>query len=287
MNDSTKKKTESVDFQTFISYPEQSSVMVSKQLLEEMSKKPDSVINKYLKFDYFLKSISDNYFYLASPSTWDDPFETKYLDALDDPNYTINISEDSITKLKDMSIFCSCMTFNKLENEEGSWKSYGDEIDQLIRISFDFDALCNILSKNNTTIYIGKMDYKQRKEIVSPTPLNYSSSPNSDTDLEVLLVNNFCFKQIAYHYENELRFCKVMRGETYKESKDYKIENVDLLPAIKQITLPPIKNKESKSKEIEQITKYLLLKVLCPNISIHISNLYNPNKLEMTSEIDI
>lgn len=286
MNNYTKPRKEEGKFQQFVPFSEHSSVMVSKHLLCDIQKNSNHCVHKYLQIDYFVDSILNKYFYLASPSTWEDPFETKYLDTLNSSQYHTKHLE----QMKDMSIFCTCMTFNNLENEEASWKSYGDDKEQIIRISFNFEELCKILSCKKEELYVGKLDYKKREAIIQNEYVDDIKLGNDSDQMEVLFVNNFCLKQIAYNYENELRFCRIMRGDDFKQKKEYKIENVDLLSAIRQITLPPINKKKTddlKTKEMEQIKKYLLLKALCPNISIHVSNLYNTDKAEMTSELDI
>ena len=49
-----------------------------KKVLDHSGKK-GSVFYKYFKTENLLKSLVENSLYLASPSQWDDPFETKYM----------------------------------------------------------------------------------------------------------------------------------------------------------------------------------------------------------------
>lgn len=188
-----------------------------------------------------------------------------------------------------MSIFCSCLTFNVSDNEEASWKSYSSKRDEVIRVTYDFTELCKNLDNPDNTIYVGKVDYKSRKEILTPQKENYNYRQNKHDNLETLYVNNFCFKQNAYQYEHELRFCTILNGEQYKEWKSIKIEGINLLSSILKITLPPINYKTLSAEEQEimhfnKIKKYLVLKTLFPDVPIHESNLYNKDKLEMTTE---
>lgn len=271
-----------------------SSIWVSCQLMAEMKRAQDKkdndiiLVQKYLPIKHFIKSITEKYFYLAAPSEWDDPMETKYLEELDKSLKSKQKDSDT-QKLKKMSIFCSCMTYNDTENEEASWKSYNKDIDNVIRVTYDFDKLCEILDEANDKIYIGNVVYKTRKEIIDPTK---ERNNGEDKKLEQLFVNNFCFKQKAYSYEKELRFCKIMDDEKSKNERDYLIKNVDLSSAIVQITLPPINHKkldnyESIEKIVRQLIKALKLKNLCQNVSVHKSNLYNSSEIEMTSELNI
>lgn len=294
MENKTHPEKEKNDFQTFTTMDNLSKIFVSKQLLDELrseERSPIRFINKYLSIDSFLKSISHRYFYLASPSKWEDPFETKYLDILDGPKMK-EIGQGSKEKLKEMSIYCSCMTYNDSDNEEASWKSYGENKEQIIRVSYDFDKLCEILDRaTDGKIYVGKVNYKSRKDILNLNGVINESEEKNDS-LEVLYVNNFCLKQEAYQYEKELRFCKIEKGDEYKKQDDIIIDNVDLAPAIVRITLPPINHNkletyESMSKNFDQIKKYLILKVLCPEASINVSNLYDSSKDEMTSELKL
>ncbi len=270
-------------FQSFILYPNTSSIMVSDQLIKQDNCR---IVQKYLPIDYFVGSITDRYFYMAAPSKWEDAFEMKYLEVLDSPNN--GFPPKDMPKLKEMSIFCTCMTYNDSDNEEASWKSYDKDREHVIRVTYDFTKLCTILNKaTDENIYIGMVDYLPRKAILSPMPIycNFGGS-----NLDVLYVNNFCLKQNAYEYEKELRFCKIITGEQGKIQKEYKIENIDVSPSIIKITLPPINYKriekeESDIKKKEQVKMYYKLKEICPNIPIHASNLYDTSKEEMTSEL--
>lgn len=246
------------------------------------------IVQKYLPIDYFISSITNRYFYMADPSSWDDVFEMKYLDVLNSPNN--GFPSEDLLKLKDMSIFCTCMTYNDSDNEEASWKSYNTERERVIRVSYDFAKLCTIIDKvTDEDIFIGMVEYLPRKTILNPMRIDCK---NKDSNLDVLYINNFCLKQDAYKYEKELRFCKIIMGEQGKIQKEYKIENIDVSPSIIKITLPPINYKkmtqeESKLKKKEQIEKFKRLKEICPDVSIHISNLYDTSKEDMTSELTI
>ena len=44
---------------------------------------------------------------------------------------------------------------------------------------------------------------------------------------------------------------------------------------------------KSMTKNIDQIKKYVILKVLCPKVSIHVSNLYDSSEVKMTSELKL
>jgi hypothetical protein len=229
---------------------------------------------------------------LASPSEWDDPLEVKYLDFLKSEKNPTLKSEDS-KKLLQMSIFCCCMTYNDSENEEASWKNYGDSKEKIIRVSYDFDKLCSVISKSvEEKIFIGKLIYKPRKEIICPTLIKKDSEYTTKNDLEQLYINNFCLKQNAYAFEKELRLCKIMHDNKYKEEKGFMIENIDVSEAILHITLPPIIFKglnymELADKKFEQIKKFLVLKSICPNVPIYVSNLYNSNEEDMISLYNI
>ena len=277
----------SESFQTFSCINNFSSVRISDRLMNEIKKEKGICVHKYLLLDYFIDSIIHRYFYMVAPSKWEDPFETKYLEALNGPVLNSLQSEEYKKILKDMSIFCTCMTYNDSDSEEASWKSYSENKEQLIRVSFNFDKLCEILNKaTDENIFIGKLNYKTRKEILKPTGILNETKKK----LEELYVNNFCLKQNAYQYEKELRFCVIKKGDQFKKEEKYIIEHIDLLPAIEKITLPPINHKklkteESKEKIFEQVKKALILKSLCPAVSIYVSNLYNPSEENMTSEL--
>lgn len=293
---SKESKEEKSAFQSFSPYTESSSVLVSEKLQEELQKRIYNgseyrMVQKYLLMDYFIKSLLNRYFYMSAPSSWDDVFEMNYLTFLNSSNNTI--LQKDLSKLKDMSLFCSCMTYNDSDNEEASWKSYNSEREKMIRISYDFDKLCDILNKSiDEKIYIGIVDYKPRREILESKPVNRTYKNGTNTEAEILYVNNFCLKQDAYIYEKELRFCKIKYGKRSKEEKGIRIENVDLLPSITKITLPPINPKhltpeEYEEKKFHQVKMALILKAICPDVLVHVSNLYNTSEVDMTSEIII
>ena len=297
MNKTSKQEKAECGFQHFDSFNGSKNVLVSDKLTELFKGKPDDegsanyLVQRYLPIDKFLDSTLHHYLYMAAPKTWEDPFETKYLDTLNDGFHDLRKQED-MDDLKEMSMFCVCMTYNNSDNEEASWKAYGENKERIIRVTYDFNKLCSILDETREeNFFIGKVDYRSREYILKPHYVFYGTPPMK-LPKEVLFVNNFCLKQEAYQYEKELRFCKILKGDVYKNKDCYRIENVDLTSAITKITLSPINFKKmSIAEEIEKMSKqnnnYLLLKALCPDVPIHVSNLYNKNKEEMTSEIKL
>lgn len=277
----SEKKSKTENFQNFSPYKECSKIYVSDQLLCDFQKEKLKHIYKYLPIDYFIDSIIHHYFYMASPSKWEDSFEMKYLDFI-----ASNENKEN-EELRNYSIFCSCMTYNNSDSEEASWNNYGDNKENVIRVTYNFDEFCKVLNDvSNEKIYIGKVDYKLRKDIVKPLPQIRNEKVKNG--YEVLYVNNFCLKQNAYEYEKELRFCVVKECDSSKE--ELRIEYVNLLSAIEQITLPPInfskiEKGEVYKKVIEQAKKHIILKTFCPKVPIHVSNLFNPNEPNMTSEL--
>jgi Protein of unknown function (DUF2971). len=291
---SMQEKAESC-FQQFETFNGSKYVLVSNKLEEVLKQEKGEessmkgLVQRYLPIDRFLDSTLHHYFYMAAPKTWDDPFETKYLDTLNGELQNLMKPED-FDEIKEMSIFCVCMTYNNSDNEEASWKAYGENKERIIRVSYDFNKLCSILDEaQEEDFYIGKVNYMSRKCILEPHNV-FKDIPEPEPSNKDMFVNNFCFKQDAYQYEKELRFCKILKGEQNNNEDCYRIEGIDLMPAITKITLPPINFKkmshaEEMEKKIKQYINFLLLKALCPNVPIHISNLYDKSQVEMTSEI--
>lgn len=295
-NNTPEIQKEGEDFQSFSLYPGTSSVFVSNKLIQKIQPKLINgeecrIVQKYLLFDYFISASLNQYFYMSAPSEWEDVFELKYLDVLKNPSN--ENPPEILSKLREMSIFCTCMTYNDSDNEEASWKSYDADKQQIIRVSYDLNKLCIALDKaTDEKLYIGIIEYKPRKKILLPTCVVNKRNDNQNDDNEVLFVNNFCLKQEAYNYEKELRFCKILYGEEAKKQKEYKIETIDVTNSILKITLPPINHKkipieDFNNERYEQIKKALLIKSLYPKISVHVSNLYDSSKEDMTSEITL
>lgn len=297
MSRTSKQDNADRSFQQFDSFNGSKYVRVSDKLQEVLKGKEGvgssvkGIVQRYLPIDKFLDSTLHRYFYLAAPKTWDDPFETRYLDMLNGEFHDL-IEQEVIDELNEMSMFCVCMTYNNSDNEEASWKAYSENKESVIRVTYDFKKLCSILDEaREEDFYIGKVDYRSREYILKPHKINKDIHSGGSSN-EVLFVNNFCFKQDAYQYEQELRFCKILKGDVYKKNDYYKIEEVDIAPAITKITLSPINFKKMTiAEEMEKISKqnnnYLLLKALCPGVPIHASNLYDKSKVEMTSEIKL
>lgn len=295
MSGTSKTEMDSSGFQQFESLNDSKYLLVSKQLIEVLEGKQGEennaswIVQRYLSIDKFVDSTLHRYFYMAAPKKWDDPFETMYLDSLDSQSSPYN-KQEGLSELKNMSIFCVCMTYNNSDNEEASWKAYSDNMERVIRVTYDFKKLCSIIEEvKEKDFYIGKVDYRSREFILAP---NNVSDKMEMPLIETTFVNNFCLKQEAYQYEKELRFCIIKKGDHYKKVDYYKIEGIDLTPAITKITLPPINYNgmliaEEIEKKAKQHINYLLLKTLCPEVPIHVSNLYDKSQVEMTSEIKL
>jgi len=95
------------NFQEFTNFLGSEKLRISNKLkiVSDLKGEKRTVFYRYFKTEHLLKSLAEHTLYLASPSSWDDPFETKYMESLD--NIGLQKEEDTNT-LKEYSVFATC-----------------------------------------------------------------------------------------------------------------------------------------------------------------------------------
>ena len=142
--------------QDFERYNDSNKLRISNELDVTKTDNPKCLL-KYIQADYFIESLAKKTLYLSSPSKWDDPFETKYMDSLD-------LIKDQCEKdketLKNFSVFATCFKRkdnNKESNEHVGWNSYLHEGESVVRLEIDTYKLCDALLDShfeNGTLYL-------------------------------------------------------------------------------------------------------------------------------------
>lgn len=277
------------NFQVFKGYNNSNKLRISNELEFRKTVNPKCLL-KYIQTDYFIESLAEKTLYLSSPSKWDDPFETKYMDSLD-------LIKDQCEKdketLKNFSVFATCFKRkdnNKESNEHVGWNSYLHEGESVVRLEIDTYKLCDALLDShfeNGTLYLSSMNYQERKNIVKPTKIGYDISKESnDYRLQDLYIKNFSLKQKAYEYEDEIRLSLI--SDNCHIEDHVLLNNFDWNKVIISITLQPLNKKYLSFKESleKNISTYQQIRYwINKDITLYRSNLYDSNEIEMVTEI--
>ena len=281
MGEQEKKAKE---IQNFSDFSKEKKLRISNKLKKVLdhSGKKGSVFYKYFKTENLLKSLVENSLYLASPSQWDDPFETKYMKSLE----TIAPQDEKDTStLKEYSVFATCFKgYSGIANEEAAWKIYLSGSESLVRLEIDAKKLCEALCNSTFgegKLYLSKMVYQSRKDIVTPEAISGSVKlDNEEEALEDLFINNFSLKRNAYKYEEEVRVSLIKKGG--KDIDHMILSNFNWDGVIKKITLQPLNPRQPQyeEKRLRNILTYYKIKDVNSNMEICKSNLYDSNEKE-------
>ncbi len=286
------------NFQEFTNFLGSEKLRISNKLkiVSDLKGEKRTVFYRYFKTEHLLKSLAEHTLYLASPSSWDDPFETKYMESLD--NIGLQKEEDTNT-LKEYSVFATCFKGESAKvNEEAAWKIYMPASGSIVRVEIDAYELCYALCNSifdGGYLYLSKMDYRLRKNIVTPTPifdpnintLKQVSEKERAVKLRDLFINNFSLKRNAYNYEEEVRVSLIRKGV---EDVDHMLlSNFNWGHVINKITLQPLNPNKPQYEEkiLRNIATYQKIKYLIPNKKIYKSNLYDSNEVDEETEVKL
>lgn len=185
--------------------------ITESSFLDTSSSSDLNPIFKIMPLENVLKSLdypyySDPYLWFANPTTWKDPFESRFINA--------TYGKFGQFPLKDRC-WATCITPER--TVEAQWNMYSDN--QLgVQIVFNkktlLGCICKFADQNNMDVYIGKVQYESQEDIkssvTSPTFNKLIGTPfclsNRDS-----LIRTFFLKRNAYRYENEIRILLVLR----------------------------------------------------------------------------
>lgn len=287
MGEQEKKAKE---IQNFSDFNKEKKLRISNKLKKVLdhSGKKGSVFYKYFKTENLLKSLVEKSLYLASPSQWDDPFETKYMESL---GTIAPQAEEDTSRLKEYSVFATCFKGdNGIANEEAAWKIYMSGSESLVRVKIDAKKLCEALCNSTFgegKLYLSKMVYLSRKDIVNLVGIPVPGESDSEEKLPDLFINNFSLKRNAYKYEEEVRVSLIR-----KDGKDIDhmiLSNFNWDGVIKRITLQPHNPRQPQYEEkiLRNILTYYKIKDVNSNMEICKSNLYDSKKKEEETVINL
>ena len=265
---------------------------ISNKLKEELDQSGETVFYKYFKTENLLKSLAENSLYLASPSQWDDPFETKYMESL---GTIAPQAEEDTSRLKEYSVFATCFKGDGgIANEEAAWKIYMSGSESLVRVEIDAKKLCEALCNSNFDegkLYLSKMVYQLREEIFTPEAISKAIPRSVKLDkeeaLQDLFINNFSLKRDAYKYEEEVRVSLIRKGG--KDIDHMILSNFNWDGVIRKITLQPLNPRQPQYEEklLRNISNYHKIKYVNSNMEICKSNLYDSNEEKEETVINL
>lgn len=192
------------------------------------------LLYKHLSLENALRTLEDKSFWFASPSTWKDPFEKRFLEA----RYVKDNGKKEAKFRWKKKVFCTCLT--QTITSEAYWNNYSKG-DIGIELRISREQLLRELEKYDGIykIFIGKVEYKKTSDIkkdLSKIPFNppEEAAINSDQFAARL----FLLKRVAYAYEDEVRIIVVKKDATNEKgiSIHYDCENTNI---IRQIVLDP------------------------------------------------
>ena len=165
---------------------------------EEDFKKNKKPLHKHMSLESALNTLNNSVMWFASPTTWKDPFESRFVDA----KYKHNGKLKSFP-LKD-KVFCACYT--ETAASEAYWTPYSQQ-----QVGVEFVINRNELLKqleshaNRYDIYIGKVEYMKTASIKRPLSMIPFSVPHPRVWTKEWCARLLLLKRNAYKYEDEMR----------------------------------------------------------------------------------
>ncbi len=188
---------------------------------------------KIMPFEHSIFTLETKSFWFATPETWKDPFERRFIDN------KYNIDEE----LKEFPwrnrVFCTCMSASY--GSEAQWKAYRED-GLVVAFKINRKALLKEIEKyaeaNQVKVFIGKVEYQKTNDIkkdiscnsfLNQTEHSIKSLKNDDLKARLILL-----KRSAFEYENEIRIILVKDKNTEDKgiSLPYKCENTDIIDTI-------------------------------------------------------
>lgn len=195
---------------------------------------------KIISLEYAMESLKpgSQYFWFANPSTWKDPFESRFLRA----QYVDGTNTIQTFPLVN-KIFCCC--FTPVRTMEPQWKMYSTKksANNVVRLTIEkekFIEELKLLCQEGNRVFIGKVEYQATKIIEgsvhkNPFFMNCFDLNSFDTQIRLMLL-----KRNAYMYENEIRIFIIPPKVDGIDSKGFKFKyKCSSTKMISRITLGP------------------------------------------------
>jgi hypothetical protein len=183
---------------------------------------------RYVSASNFLSDLNASQLSFISPKLWNDPFEQQFY------------REEGISiNGKTYYIRCICLTYDWIESEEAAWNRSAD-IQDTIRVEFDFDNLCSILGNAaDYNFFFSVVDYSLPRKDIVKLAKELKRGTKIPASLDEYL-NMLSLKRKAFSFENELRIFMVGENPFNDDIVHIKYP----VQPINSVCLPPQKGSE-------------------------------------------
>lgn len=165
--------------------------------------------NLYRYMDY--SKMKKGKLWFSNPSTWNDPYEKLFLYSTYLKRRNVGIEYPLLNR-----VFCICLT--SISSSEAAWKVYNCAT----KFSIDTGKMLQVLSESakDFDVYIGKVNYKDKKCLKENGILKLTDSPSFDCFLSNdAWVKLLLLKRLEFQSEEEIRIILVSK-ENIKTPKD-------------------------------------------------------------------
>lgn len=165
------------------------------------------LLYKYMSLEKTLNTLNDKYLWFANPTTWKDPFESRFINA----KY-FDGKEERQFKWKNR-IYCICMSQTIVS--EAAWRIYSPS-DIGVQLRINRDVLLKELKgmESEYDVYIGKVEYMKTDDIIQNlSDIPFAPPKISDINTDTFAARLFMLKRIAFQYEDEIRIVLVSKDE--------------------------------------------------------------------------
>ena len=199
--------------------------------IEESEFLSNKLLFKYLDLEHALELIKTQKIWVANPTIWTDPFESRFISA----KYN---GENFSWKDK---VFCTC--FTNASNSEAFWKAYSNN-DICVKFSIYRKILLEILDQyananKDVRVYIGKVEYMMTRNIIRPLnqiPFDPKIVPSKSGSFYARLL---LLKRKAFQFDDEYRIM-IVKNRMHKTANGIYIPfNMDPKDLIERITMDP------------------------------------------------
>lgn len=239
---------------------------------------------KYMPAHNAIDLICNGHFFIASPKTWDDPYEMKFIDRANYSNHT-EFQQPKAT-------FCTCFT-NKPANE-ASWITYtyknrGIE-SRSIRVKIQMEVFKKLIDQKINALkliepcaYLGKVKYDLQKKSIDALPKKSSVYHNQffcpltwERYADLLLL-----KRKDFDYEHECRLIVLCNSDNPDINKGISVYFTDseINDIIEEVIIDP----NCTSLEVDLLKVKILTKINNPT-KVKQNPLYQKSTTKFTVE---
>jgi hypothetical protein len=198
----------------------------------------DKQLFRVISIERLLELFTKKELVLVKPSAWDDPFENFILNAADETEdgraHTLNQRED---------IYGQC--WSETRESDAMWRIYSQNFTG-VKIRTTIGKLYKTLklneSPNRQSIFIGKVAYKNQKDLVDLAQDRIEMRNNLMHNGKVGLAKTLLFKRKEFAHETEVRIISIC--EKLKPQDEVFRTPIDPFDFIDQIVFDPRMNLE-------------------------------------------